>query len=251
MAQHSAEHHRLTLEKVRHRLKIGNDHGREDMFANVIRNGSMDEDQLASEANVFLTAGAETTATALAAALFFLTSNLVCLSRLRDELETSFASVDDIDGDSTAALPYLNAVLEETLRIFPPSPVGPPRKSPGETVDGVFVPEGIYVSTDITSLHFDPENAPSPHSWKPERWVGEAGKNGKPYTVPFSIGPRACLGINLAWMEMRIILAKVAYSMDWKFVGEPGYWPDRCRLTQLWKKAPLMVSFQNRSERNH
>ncbi|KAM0810879.1 hypothetical protein AB5N19_11232, partial [Seiridium cardinale] len=239
------QHHAMTLEKVRHRIKIGDANNREDLFASVIRDKSMSEDQLAAEANVFLTAGAETTATTLTAALYFLAANPNCLARLRDELNSSFRSVDEINGDNTAGLTYLNAILEETLRIFPPSPVGPPRKSPGEIVDGIFIPQGVYVSTDITSLHRDPKTVPSPLVWKPERWVGEGGR---PYTVPFSIGPRACVGINLAWLEMRIILSKIVYSLDFSLVGEPGYWPDKCRLRQLWKKAPLIVRFQRRGK---
>ncbi|KAI1881439.1 hypothetical protein JX265_000265 [Neoarthrinium moseri] len=246
-AKRAAQHHALSLRKVRHRLEIGDANGREDFFANIIRNGNMGEEQLTSEATILMIAGAETTATALTAALYFLGANPSCLSELRDELSRAFASSKDITGDRTAGLPYLNAVLEETMRIFPPSPVGPPRKSPGETVDGVFVPEGMYVSTDITSLHRDAHNAPDPHAWKPDRWIGEQGKHGKPYTVPFSIGSRSCIGITLAYLEMRIVLAKIVYTMEWEFVDDPGYWPDRCTLTQLWKKARLEMRFRRRA----
>jgi cytochrome P450 len=240
-----AMHHALTLEKIKRRIEIGDTHGREDFFAGVIRSGKLSDEQMASEANVMLTAGAETSATTLTAVMYFLAMNPACLAKLRGELKEAFGSYAQITGDGTARLAYLNAVVEETMRIFPPSPVGPPRVSPGEVVDGTYVPEGIYVSTDIMSLHRDPENAPAPHTWQPERWLD---KKIKPYTVPFSIGPRACIGINLAYLEMRITLAKIVYSLDWQLVDEKTYWPDLCELTQLWKKAPLLVEFKYPNE---
>lgn len=182
-AQHSA----LTLRKVKKRMEIGDSQQREDFFANVIRTGKMDERQIAANAGVFLTAGAETSATVLSAATYYLATHQDCYGKLKREVTEAFPSYAAITGDGAAALPYLNAVLEETMRIFPPSPVGPPRVSPGEYVDGVYVPKGIYVSTDIMSLHRDPQNAPEPHVWRPERWLGENAQ--KPYTVPFS---RSC-----------------------------------------------------------
>jgi cytochrome P450 len=109
--------------------------------------------------------GVENTATTLTAVMYFLVANLPCMARLRDEVAASFGSSDAITGDATASLPYLNAVLEETMRIFPPSPFGPPCVSPGEMVGGVYFPEGLYVSTDIISLHCDPWSAPEPHSF--------------------------------------------------------------------------------------
>lgn len=131
------------------------------------------------------------------------------------------------------------------MRTFPPVAVGLPRVSPGEFVDGVYVPEGIYVSTDIMSLHRNPRNAPSPHEFDPERWLGK-DESERPYTVSFSIGPRMCIGVNLAYLEMRIAIAKVAFAYDWDFATDPGDWTANCRLTQLWKKPALLCHFVRR-----
>lgn len=131
------------------------------------------------------------------------------------------------------------------MRTFPPVAPGLPRMSPGEFVDGVYVPKGTYVSTDIMSLHRDPRNAPSPHTFDPERWLKSESE--RPYTAPFSIGPRMCIGINLAYLEMRVALAKIVYACDWEFAPDPGNWPDSCRLTQLWKKPAMKCCFSARS----
>lgn len=201
----------------------------------------------------FLTAGAETSATALATAVWFLSRPAYahCLARLQGEVRSSFAGYADITGDGVARLPYLNAVLEETMRLVPPSPVGPPRVSPGETVDGVYVPKGVYISADLWSFTRDPRNVedpPGPDVFEPSRWV-DPGR-ARPYSAPFLIGPRMCLGVNLAWLEMRVTLAKMVYAFDWElqYETEGGDWLERFQLLQLWKKPKLMVRVTPRSK---
>ncbi|KAH9908280.1 putative cytochrome P450 [Xylariomycetidae sp. FL2044] len=233
-------HEVLTRGKVRRRVEIGDSNDRQDFFAHIIRNNLQSEDQMVQEATTFLTAGAETSATTLASAFYFLTRHPECLQQLREELRGTFQSYDTINGDMLARLPYLNAVLEETFRIHPPVPAGLPRVSPGEFVDGTYVPEGVYLSTDNMAMMHDPRNFQKPFRFDPERWFGPE-KNA--FTAPFSIGPRACIGINLAYLEIRAVLAKVIYALDWEFSPDPGDWPARCTLTELWNKAPLELKF--------
>lgn len=249
-----AQHGAMTLAKTRKRIEVGPAHSNgagsrvavDDFLEHAIRAGGMSDTELANQAMVMLTAGAETSATALTAALWYLSqkSHAHCLERLKTEVRTAFASPADATGDATARLPYLNAVLEETMRLFPPSPVGPPRVSPpgGETVDGTFVPGGVYVSADVWAIHHDARTVGErPESFEPERWCDGPMK---PYTVPFSIGPRMCIGVTLAWVEMRIALAKTVLAFDWELASDGGDWVDDARLKQLWKKAPLMLRFR-------
>lgn len=178
----------------------------------------------------------------MAAAVWFLTQpeNAHCLEQLQREVRTTFATYDDMTGDAVSRLPYLHAVLEETMRIMPPAPLGPPRVSPGETVDGVYVPKGVYVSADVWTICHDPRNVVDPDKFEPERWL-EGGK--KPYSQPFIIGPRSCIGVNLAWLEMKLAMAKTVYSFDFQLVQETlgKNWLKECQLLLLWKKPKLMV----------
>ncbi len=234
------QHRELTLEKTRKRIQMDDSHHTEDFFAHAIKTGYRDENQLANQANVFINAGASTSAQTLATTLWFLgnPANAQCLVRLQEEVRSSFKEYEDITSYSVSQLSYLNAVLEETMRIMPPSPVGPPRISPGEVVDGIYVPKGVYVSTDIWSIHRDPRTIERPEKFEPSRWLG----SNRPYTVPFSIGPRMCIGVNLAYMEMRIILAKIVYSFDWALT-EDFDWIKSSKLFQLWTKPKLSVHF--------
>lgn len=182
----------------------------------------------------------------MAAAVSFLTQPEYahCLEQLQREIRTTFASYDDLTGDAVARLPYLHAVLEETMRIMPPAPMGPPRVSPGETVDGVYVPKGVYVSADMWTMTHDPRNnMQDPEKFEPERWLDGGGK--KPYSQPFMIGPRSCIGVNLAWLEMKLTLAKIVYSFDFELAPETSgkNWVRECQLLLLWKKPALVVKF--------
>lgn len=175
--------------------------------------------------------------------------NASSLAKLQHEVRTSFAAYDAITGDAAARLPYLNAVLEETMRVIPPAGMGAPRVSPGETVDGDYVPAGVFVSSEMYTMTHDPRNAVSPEEFRPERWL--AGGE-KPWSQPFQIGPRSCIGVNLAWLEMRVALAKLVYSFDWNLAPESlgRDWLQECKMLLLWKKPKLMVEFVPVPERD-
>ncbi|KAI1499842.1 putative cytochrome P450 [Biscogniauxia marginata] len=245
------QHRTLTLEKTKKRIEMGPSHKTQDFFAHILQYGTekdKDANILANQANVLLNAGAETSAQTLGTTMWFLANPAYahCLKQLQDEVRGAFDRYEDITGDRVSQLLYLNAVLEEALRIMPPSPVGPPRISPGETVDGLYVPAGTYVSADIWSIHHDERNTARPWEFDPLRWLADGDK--RPFSVPFSIGPRMCIGVNLAWIEMRIALAKTVYSFDWALEKDTPNWFRESKLYQLWQKPKLMVKLSAASQ---
>ncbi|KAK8056875.1 cytochrome P450 [Apiospora rasikravindrae] len=239
------QHADLTKEKVRKRIDLG-DTQMDDFFDHALKHGDLSEAELASEANVLLSAGAETSSTALAATFWFLTTNPATLRELQKEIRSSFGSYQAITGDAVAKLPYLNATIEESMRLFAPVPTGGPRISPGESVDGHYVPQGTSVTGATFAVGRNPRRVPAHDAFEPERWLGKRKQTEKPYSVPFSIGPRACLGINLSWLEMRITLAKLVYRYDWVLEADrtKGYdWLTGCKMHFMWKKPELMAHF--------
>lgn len=250
------------------------DTGRADFFSHLLRsspysknetdtsvmsdNGQridVDVQYLSNQSNILIVAGSETTATFLAGATYFLLHNKSTLSKLQSELRSTFSDYVQITSDSTATLAYLNAVIEEALRLFPPAGFGLPRISPGTEIDGHYVPLGTTVSTDPFTMTRDPANWKEPDSFLPERWLvnkpedNEFSKDNKAASQPFSLGPRSCLGVNLARVEARLTLAKLAWKYDWEFAGvskEVDWWRD-VRLYTLWMKPELKIKFREKS----
>ena len=99
---------------------------------------------LAGYANVLIMAGSETSATLLSGLTYYLCRTPEVYKKLKDEVRGMFKTADEITSHS-ATFPYLTAVINEALRIYPPSPIAPPRITPdaGEMVAGVFVPGGV------------------------------------------------------------------------------------------------------------
>lgn len=145
-----------------------------------------------------MVAGTETTATLLSGATYHLLSNPQYLSRLQAELRQNFTKVADLRLEPLAKLTYLEAVLKESLRMYPPVPIGLPRVSPpgGMQVGGHFVPEGTILAVHHLSTYRHPDNFKDAHSFRPERWLGDPEfKDDKLDSLePFSVGPRNCLG---------------------------------------------------------
>lgn len=121
---------------------------RKDFLSRILeeRNPSLVSDQqIAAHASDLVVAGSDTSASALAACLYYLLKTPRAMRNLQDEVHSTFERYNDIGASSTAALPYLNAVIQEALRMFPPLPLGLPRLVPpgGAIVDGHVVPEGV------------------------------------------------------------------------------------------------------------
>jgi cytochrome P450 len=198
-------------------------------------------------------AGSESTASLLAGATFYILRDGDVYKRLTTEIRTSFASEDEIRMSTVNGLQYLDAVLTETLRIYPPVPVTLPRVVPdtdshGEIIDGSsFVPAGTTVGINHFACYHHPANFSRPDSFLPERWLLDRRElppfntDNRACLQPFSFGPRNCLGKNLARAEMRLIMAKLLWRFDLELAESDTNWCDGQRVFGFWNKPPLMV----------
>ncbi|MDJ0752315.1 MAG: cytochrome P450 [Ardenticatenaceae bacterium] len=166
----------------------------------------MDDRQLLDECLTLFFAGHETTAALLTWATHLLSSSEDVMSKLRQELR-------DVLGDRTiqyediARLPYLEAVLKETLRLYPPAyGFGRTAVEPFSIGDHHFPKRSvILVSTYIT--HHRPDLFPDPERFCPERFLDPDQQPDRYAYLPFGAGPRVCVGNMFAMMEASIILA--------------------------------------------
>lgn len=174
---------------------------------------AMSDVELRDELMTMLFAGHETTATALAWALYW----IHYLPEVREKLLQEISAIDVENADATEInkLPYLNAVCSETLRIYPVVFFAFPRtlQAPMQLM-GYNIPKGIIFSTSIYLVHHRPDIYPEPKCFKPERFLE---RQFSPYEYfPFGGGNRRCIGAAFAMFEMKLVLVKVLsrYSLE-------------------------------------
>ncbi len=141
-----SENLKLTSEMMKRRLAVKGE--RNDLIEGLIRKQDdwhMDFQRLRSNASLLVIAGSETTATLLSGATYLLLTNPHAMNKLKDEVRSTFKSDDEITLTSVGNLSYMLACLNESLRRYPPVPIGPPRDVPkgGANIAGTFVPEGV------------------------------------------------------------------------------------------------------------
>ncbi|KAI0389780.1 cytochrome P450 [Xylariaceae sp. FL0594] len=243
------QHYAYTRDAVKKRVQLQKEHPEKassDILGAVIEDGSMDEVALISLTNQIVIAGADTVSHALTGAIYYLCTNPSCLARLQDEVR-GCGSYQELTGSQLGSLKYLNAVLEEAMRVYPPIAFGLPRVSPGDVVDGHFVPAGTEVSVPHWAMMHNEEEWQDADSYRPERWL-EGDKSQQPRNLAFSTGYRTCLGISQAWLEMRITLAKLVYTYDIELARDHGEWFDNVKMYMLWSEEPLMIKFTPRRD---
>ncbi|RJE20956.1 Cytochrome p450, partial [Aspergillus sclerotialis] len=137
----NSEYSRRQMEK-----RLSSKAGRKDFLTSLVekvRDGRVDKEEMTAHVSTLAIAGGETVSTFLAGTTFFLLKNPVVLKKLTTEIREAFGSFDDIGAQKAQQLPYLQAVMNEGLRIFPPGSQGFPRISPGFELHGEYIPPGV------------------------------------------------------------------------------------------------------------
>jgi aspirochlorine biosynthesis cytochrome P450 monooxygenase len=113
----------------------------------------------------------------------------------------------------------------------------------GNTIAGRFVPGGTLVTVCQKACNSSAENFRDPYEFVPERWLGDERykDDRKKALQPFSLGPRNCIGMNLAYMEMRIILARLLWNFNMELCEESNNWADGVKVFMIYQRQPLLV----------
>ncbi|PVH74486.1 cytochrome P450 [Cadophora sp. DSE1049] len=171
-------------------------------------------------------AGSDTTGISLSAAMCYLMHNPPVLSKLREEVVQACGHDGDITFEKTRQMPYLNAVIKETLRVHPATGMTMPRVVPkgGKEIAGKFFPEGTIVGINSWVAHasesvFGPDAA----VFRPERWIELSPEQlslMERYYMPFGLGSRTCIGKNISLLEMTKLIPTLVRRYDFSIV--PG-----------------------------
>jgi cytochrome P450 len=172
----------------------------------------MNDQQVRDEVSGIYGAGHETTALALTWAWHALNKYPDVLAKLRSEVD---ALGHDVQADDMPSLPYTLAVIEETMRLYPPVPMTVRVAFAPTELGGASIPKGDLVSIVIRNIHRHPVYWPDPLEFHPERFLPEnkASLNRNAY-MPFLSGPHMCIGNHFALMEGQLLLAMMVQKYD-------------------------------------
>ncbi|KAL5335510.1 cytochrome P450 [Aspergillus crustosus] len=249
----AASHYKACQERVDRRIDPATGINKPDIWGIVMNQKQelrLSREEMYANSQVFMVAGTETTATALSGLTYYLLTNTDKLRTVVQEVRGSFQTSEDIDLVALGQLRYLNACIEEGLRVYPPVPVGLPRVAPddGLVVCGELIPGKTALSVNHWATYHDPANFNRPDEFIPERWISDDfATDHKAALQPFSFGPRNCLGRNLAYSEIRLILAKVLWHFDLGLAPESLGW-DKQKTFAIWEKNKLMVYLKARAD---
>ena len=169
-----------------------------------------------------LIAGHDTSTAMLAWTLTLLGQHPKWKVRLQDEIRTALGDEPPRD-ETTRSLPLLNAVIKETLRLYPPIHVGNRITKEAIALGSYPIPAGQRVMLSIYLVNRNPRYWNSPKLFQPERWLGEFRPVSFSY-IPFGGGPRNCIGGPFAQVEARIVLARILQKQDYGLQGRVLPW---------------------------
>lgn len=180
-------------------------------------NAQMNEQQLRDEVVTLFFAGFETTARTLAWTYYNLTQNPAAYAKLHAEVdEVLKGQLPTVE--TLYQLKYVRMVADETLRLYPPTGILARQTIADDVIDGYKVPAGSLVAFSPHILHRHPEFWTDPEAFIPERFAPEKTETmHKCAYMPFSTGPRICLGNNFALLEIVLVLAMVAQRYELKY----------------------------------
>ncbi|XP_010249368.1 PREDICTED: cytochrome P450 CYP82D47-like [Nelumbo nucifera] len=203
-------------------------------------------------------AASETTAITLSWALSLLLNNRHVLRKVRDELEKCVGKDREVKADDIKNLVYLQAVVKETLRLYPPGPLSVPHEAIEDCcVHGFRVPAGTRVLVNLWKIQRDPTLSSDPSQFRPERFLTVTGAGSTTHInvdvrgqhfelIPFGSGRRICPGISFALHTIHMTLARLIHEFE---LGTPSQAPvdmtEGSGLT-MPRITPLQVIFTPR-----
>nr|XP_025130722.1 cytochrome P450 3A24-like isoform X2 [Bubalus bubalis] len=190
---------------------------------------ALSDQELMAQSIIFIFAGYETTSSTLSFLLHILATHPDVQQKLQEEIDATFPNKAPPTYDVLAQMEYLDMVVNETLRMFPIAIRLERFCKKDVEIHGVSIPKGITVTVPISVLHRDPQLWPEPEEFRPERFSKKNKDSINPYVyLPFGAGPRNCIGMRFAIMNMKLAIVRVLQNFSFK----------PCKETQI----PLKIS---------
>lgn len=220
----------ITYDIIRQRRQTNSD--QDDLFA-VLMNARDEETgkglsdrELRDEVLMLFSAGHETTSNNLAWTLYLLSEHPAVRRKLQDEVDQVLQRRTPTAEDS-ARLPYTKMIVQESLRLYPPSRVLLRRTVEADRIGGYEVPAGSIVMFFQWTVHRHPDFWENPEAFDPERFSPERSTGRHPYAYfPFGGGPRKCIGYEFALLEAQLVLTMLVQKFRLSLVRGHPVLPD-------------------------
>ncbi|XP_067296556.1 cytochrome P450 3A30-like [Pseudorasbora parva] len=175
----------------------------------------LSDHEILSQAMIFIFAGYETSSSTLAFFFYNLATNPEAMEKLQEEIDETFPNKAPVDYEAVMNMDYLDAALNESLRLFPVA--ARLERVCKKTVDinGLIIPKDMVVMIPTYALHRDPDYWSEPESFKPERFTKGNKETIDPYMyMPFGLGPRNCIGMRFAQVTMKLAIVEILQRFD-------------------------------------
>ncbi|XP_057620691.1 cytochrome P450 3A11-like [Chionomys nivalis] len=198
--------------------------------------------EITAQSIIFTFAGYDTTSNTLAFALHALATHPDIQKKLQEEIDMALPNKAPPDYDKVMEIEYLDMVLNETLRLYPIAPRLERVCKDDVEINGVFFPKGSVVIIPVFALHYDPKYWPEPAEFRPERFSKENKGRINPYVhLPFGYGPRNCIGMRFALMNMKLALTKVLQNFSFQPCKETQIPLKLSRTLLLRSEGPIVL----------
>jgi cytochrome P450 family 4 len=187
-----------------------------DLLLLAEKKGQIDEEGIKEEIDTFTFEAHDTTGMALAFTLMLLAENKDVQQTARQEVRDLFrAKGGQLNSTDLQDLNYVERCIKESLRLYPSVPTIMRYLKEDLQLRNYTVPAGTSVVCFIKEVHHDPNFWPEPEKFDPDRFLPERSVNRHPYAyLPFSAGPRNCIGQKFAMMELKALVAKILLAFE-------------------------------------
>ncbi|KAI1155446.1 cytochrome P450 [Nemania diffusa] len=203
-----------------------------DLLSLLIKSGNFSDTQLRDQMLTFLAAGHETTSATLGWSCYILAKDQKLQDTIREEVRQALPKGLDVTKSTDLAsilesLPYLNGLMNETLRLYPTVPMTMRVAIRDTSLGGQVIPKGVAVVIPVWQMNRSPELwGPGADECRPERWItsgkpnSHGGANSNYDFLTFLSGPRSCIGQGFARAEMRCLLACMINAFSWELATD-------------------------------
>ncbi|CAN9513814.1 unnamed protein product [Ophioblennius macclurei] len=195
------------------------------LFARDEKQQGLSDEDIQAEVDTFMFEGHDTTASGLSFIIYCLACHPEHQKLCREEINEVMAGKKSMEWEDLNKIPYTTMCIKESLRLYPPVP-GMARKTtkPMTFFDGRSVPEGVSVGISVFGIHRNATVWENPDVFDPLRFLPENVSKRSPHAfVPFSAGPRNCIGQNFAMNEMKVVIAQTLRR--YQLIADPAYQP--------------------------